>query len=358
MLRFFSIRLSTTESTTPKKICIVKDNKDLSFQHPTPSKPLGDRTFELKKTRRLWTEEEDERLKNLYTLYGPRYTFISQQLPGRSVATVFRRCKYFFDPIFETTVGKWQKEELTALRTLVEEAIGSSNHPQVDAMIDWHTIQRRLPHPRELHIIKMTWYHTLNPKLKHGRWTAEETNTLQRLVQQVGINDWKQVSTLLRTRSPRQCLEKYRHQVAHVQKGRFSPKEAADLMAAVNTYGAGDFLLIKRVMSSSRTPRQLSKYYRYALDPAYDRSPWTMTEKREVYNLTLKFDRDMTKVREHMNSRRRIHDMWNHFYVFHRTKTRVGNDARGDQRGKIHQVKTKQDTETEQDNKALPETVD
>ncbi|ORZ18807.1 hypothetical protein BCR42DRAFT_411621 [Absidia repens] len=226
-------------------------------------------------------------------------------------------------------------------------------------MIDWRSIQQRLPYPRELHSIKMAWYHSLNPKWQRGRWTVEETNTLHRLVQQVGINDWQHVSTLLGTRSPRQCLEKYRHQIAFTQKGRFTPKETAELLAAVNTYGAKDFLHIQQVMSSTRTPRQLSKYYRYALDPAFDRSTWTMEEKRDVYRLTLKFNRDMLKVREHMNSKRRISDMWNHFNVYERTKATACVDA-GDQRGKIPQSikkETNHDTETEQGIKTLPETV-
>jgi hypothetical protein len=178
---------------------------------------------------------------------------------------------------------------------------------------DWHTIQQQLPYSRTLFSIKQTWYHTLNPQWNRGRWTKEDTSKLEQLVEQFGTDDWCLISEHMRTRSPRQCLEKYRYQIEPGHKGQYTPEESAAIKAAVDKYGSRDFKVIKRAINSQRTSRQISQHYRYALDPNFDRSPWTTQEKLEVYRLVQTHGKDMVKVKEAMKSRRQIRDMWNQY---------------------------------------------
>ncbi|KAI8329308.1 hypothetical protein BC941DRAFT_443190 [Chlamydoabsidia padenii] len=257
-------------------------------------------------SRRMWTEEEDKKLEQLYKEHGPRYTFFKSLMPHRTVNAISSRCNTLFRQQ-KTKKGPWLKEELDALEDLTK--LSSSNI----ASIDWHAIQRQLPYPREVNLIKLTWYHSLNPQWNKGRWSTEETNRFVQLVQQVGTDDWCQVSDLLQTRSPRQCLEKYRYQMEPRLKGRFTAQEDQAILAAVAKHGASDFLTIKQAINSQRTPRQISHHYRYSLDPAVDRSPWSEDERRQMYDLVQELGRDMVKIKERMNSRRHTKDMWNQY---------------------------------------------
>ncbi|CAO3600908.1 unnamed protein product [Absidia cylindrospora] len=150
-------------------------------------------------------------------------------------------------------------------------------------------------------------------KWNRGPWTKEETTKLEELVRSLGPQNWVQVSDRLGSRSPRQCLEKYRYQVTPIVKGPFTASENRAILDAVAIHGAVDFMVIKREMRSDRTPRQLSHHYRFMLNPAYDRSPWSQEEKTELYRLTQIWGCDMVKIRELMNSKRHIKDMWNRY---------------------------------------------
>ncbi|SAM01830.1 hypothetical protein [Absidia glauca] len=263
------------------------------------SKRYGTRTKQTR-SRQQWTKEEDELLEQLYKEHAPRYTHIATLLPHRAVATIYNRCQALFQRT-TTRHGRWTEEELEALRHLTAKAT------------DWHTIQQQLPYPRTLFSIKQTWYHTLNPQWTRGRWTKEDTSKLEQLVEQFGTDDWCLISEHMRTRSPRQCLEKYRYQIEPGHKGQYTPEESAAIKAAVDKYGSRDFKVIKKAINSQRTSRQISQHYRYALDPNFDRSPWTTQEKLEVYRLVQTLGKDMVKVKEAMKSRRQIRDMWNQY---------------------------------------------
>ncbi|ORZ09007.1 hypothetical protein BCR42DRAFT_424456 [Absidia repens] len=256
-------------------------------------------------SRRTWTKEEDELLKKLYKERGSAYTYISQFFINRSPAAIACRLK-IVNPMNDTMkTGPWGKDELEALRRL------TLNTPEED--IDWEKVQKQLPQPRLVRLIKQTWYHSINPKWNRGPWTEEETTKLQALVEKLGQQDWCKVSALLGSRSPRQCLEKHRYQVTPIHKGPFSTAENEAIMDAVRKHGSDDFMAIKKEMKSNRTPRQLSHHYRFILDPAYDRSPWSQEEMTELYNLTQIWGCNMTKIRELMNSRRHVKDMWNKY---------------------------------------------
>ncbi|SAL96207.1 hypothetical protein [Absidia glauca] len=272
----------------------------------------GTRLNSAKYSRRIWTEEEDELLRSLFETQGPRYSFIASQFPERTVATVYNRCKLLsLNNKGALNYGPWGKDELEALRKLTD---GMTN----ESHIPWEEIQRRLPQSRPLSLIKQTWYHSINPKWNHGLWAAEETERLKRLIDNLGTNDWCTISDLHGTRSPRQCLEKYRYQMAPRQKGRFTPAEDNAILMAVEKYGDKDFKIIKEVLQSERTPRQISQHYRYALDPAYNRAPWSEMEKDTLYRLILKHGNDMIKIREIMGGNRHPKDMYNKYKLYER----------------------------------------
>lgn len=281
---------------------------------PNSIQRRGTRMNLAKHSRRLWTEEEDELLKSLFHSSGGRYSDIAKQLPGRGVSTVYNRCKYLsLNNQERLNYGPWEKDELEALRKLTD---GLTD----EAPIPWDEIQRRMPRPRPQSMIRQTWYHSINPQWNHGVWAAEETERLERLINKFGTNDWCMISDLHKTRSPRQCLEKYRYQMSPRQKGRFTNAEDNAILMAVEKHGDNDFKIIKEVLKSERTPRQISQHYRYALDPAYNRAPWTELELETLFSLTLEHGGNMIKIREIMGNKRHPKDMYNKFKLIERRK--------------------------------------
>ncbi|KAI8333959.1 hypothetical protein BC941DRAFT_108626 [Chlamydoabsidia padenii] len=280
----------------------------------------GTRVTPAKYSRRLWTAEEDAKLTQLYNSNGPRYTFLANQLGDRSIGAVYQRCLRLFPELKNEKykLGPWEKDELEALRRLTK----------TTETINWSVVQLQLPQLRKLTHIKHTWYHSLNPQWKHGRWSQQETDRFQALVSQLGVHDWCHVSDLLGTRSPRQCLEKYRYQMSPTLKGRFTEQEDKDILLAVEKYGKNNFKAIKEAIKSPRTARQISTHYRYALDPAFDRSPWSFAEMEQVYQLMVEFGQDSVKVKEKMNSHRHIRDIWNHYCTVKRLKEKKGKTVK------------------------------
>ncbi|KAI8072678.1 hypothetical protein BC940DRAFT_291337 [Gongronella butleri] len=261
--------------------------------------------LEQTRSRREWTAADTEKLEDAVQMHGLAYSYIAKRyFPERAVVTIYSRCKMLFDQ--SVTRGPWENDESEALRKLTEGKPADQ--------IQWDTIQAQLPRPRTLTDIRMRWFHSVNPRFNRGRWSDEEkakfTSILSTPMLQHG--NWQQVSALMGTRSPRQCLERFRWQVAPTVKGKFTKEEDLAILGAVREFGDADFLKIKTAINSPRSSRHLSHHYRYKLDPAYDRSEWNDEEVKSVYNAYQRL-KSMQKVREELNSLRHPKDLWNHY---------------------------------------------
>ncbi|CAO3649615.1 unnamed protein product [Cunninghamella echinulata] len=238
--------------------------------------------------------------------------------PDKPVASVYNWCQLLFN-VGEKR-GPWSKEELTILKNLTASAGPMENQ------IDWEAIQKQLPQRRSLPHIRLTWNNKFNPQWHRGKWQQYEIDALKNAVQQfnkmAGNNnnnnedshmDWRKISDIVGTRSPNQCLERWRWQESPKLKGPYTVQEDLQILEAVKKYGDQNFFLICNAIGSSRSPRHLSQRYRYALDPNVDRSEWTSEEELEVYNLLPKYQGSMLQLKKATNSRRSVKDMWNHY---------------------------------------------
>ncbi|KAG0180497.1 Myb-like DNA-binding domain protein [Apophysomyces sp. BC1021] len=263
---------------------------------------------EYSRNRRIWTPGEDDRLLKLADEYGSRWSTISKFFDERCPSTIQNRYKMLRGDMF---LGPWSKEELGMLRDMVK-------NPETT---DWEAVQLRLPRKRPISILKLTWKHSLDPKINHGRWSKEEADMLKKMVELYGPTDnWASIAAGLGTRTPRQCLERWRWQENAGYKGRFTEEEDRAILMAVSKYGDNNFAVIKRVIGSPRTPRHLSQHYHYGLSPNTDRSPWTDEERELVYQTCLDCDRQMKKAKDILNSKRSCKDLWNQFYRVQRQK--------------------------------------
>ncbi|KAI7865005.1 hypothetical protein BDF14DRAFT_1709383, partial [Spinellus fusiger] len=217
------------------------------------------------RTRKPWTTEEKSRLEELFETLGPKWSEIATHFEGRSPSNIQQRYRALFGI---EVIGPWTKEEIDCLRELVVD----------EETTDWAYVQRKLPMPRPLLHIKQTWQHSINPKIVHGKWSEEETERLVGLVRMLGDKNWVSVSKHMTTRTPRQCLERWKWQVNTKKKGQFTKEEDELLLKVVKIHGDQDFLLIQKEMKSERSARHISQHYHFYLNPKVDRSPWTFEE--------------------------------------------------------------------------------
>lgn len=263
-------------------------------------------TLSVARTRRVWTDEESKKLLELVAEKGKRWTFLQKHyFPDRPYAVLANRYRMLTDK--ESYHGPWTDEERERLRQLTK------GHTS-EATIDWDKLRDEMPRPRPIVQLQLTWRHSINPAIRHGRWTEPEIQKLDQLVAQYGTDDWVAVAQGVQSRTPRQCLERWKwQQDKSLKKGRYTAAEDKAILDAVAKYGE-NFAAVKAAIKSERTARHISQHYHYMLSKTTDRSPWTPEEEMQVYDLATKYNHDMKRVKEELKSGRAAKDLWNHYY--------------------------------------------
>ncbi|CEP15297.1 hypothetical protein [Parasitella parasitica] len=275
------------------------NEQDALSSHPryAPVEVLRERAYRIEKEASLrsrcnWTPEEDEKLLELIKIHGTRWTMLSRQFVDRPPSVLLNRYALLQN---KAARGPWTKEELKTLKDL------GRGRPYQDIQ-DWEMIQQKMPEERPLFMIKQTYKHSLDPGIKHGKWSSDEVEKLRSLIFRLGEDNMEQVALMMGSRTPRQCLERWRWQMTTEKKGRFTSAEDAKIVAAVEQYGE-NFAVVAKVTGISRTPRHISQHYHNTLSPHIDRSEWTLEEEEQTYNACMKHGRDMCKAKEELGSK-------------------------------------------------------
>ncbi|ORX77577.1 hypothetical protein K493DRAFT_293764 [Basidiobolus meristosporus CBS 931.73] len=143
-----------------------------------------------------WTEEEDMALLEGVKKYGRDWEKIVKDIPGRSGRHALLRYDKFICP--NTNRGKWTPEEDQLILQEFEKH-GRS----------WTKIAESIPN-RTPFQVQARYDTNVNPKIKKGRWTPEESDRLLELVAKYG-HDWTRVSQELATKSNMQALLRYNY---------------------------------------------------------------------------------------------------------------------------------------------------
>ncbi|KAI8644975.1 hypothetical protein BD408DRAFT_412441 [Parasitella parasitica] len=259
------------------------------------------------RSRCRWSKEEDKKLCDMVAVHGKRWSMISRNLIDRTAGNVMGRYNVLTDAYLR---GAWTKEELAALKNL-----GQGRAFQ--EIEDWQSILEKLPRKRTLNIVKQTYKHSVDPNIKHGKWSSDENEKLATLVHRFGENNMQQIASKMGSRTPRQCLERWRWQMNDKKKGKFSAEEDKRILDAVEQYGE-NFAVVTKAASLSRTPRHVSQHYQNVLAPDVDRSKWTADEEKRVYQAYVEHGRDMPKAKQALGSKRSLRDLWNHFSKYNK----------------------------------------
>ncbi|KAI8367591.1 uncharacterized protein BYT42DRAFT_132153 [Radiomyces spectabilis] len=118
----------------------------------------------------------------------------------------------------------------------------------------------------------------------YWKWTKEADKRLMALVVEHGTDAWDLVGAEL-GRYKAHCKARYAALEKKDQSRLFSQAEEQAILEAAQIYGKKNFQAIKNITGVSASAKQINEYYRCHLDPAFDRSPWTLEEKLRLYKL-------------------------------------------------------------------------
>lgn len=153
-------------------------------QHHSSSGSLNISSNKKQVNRGRWVKDEDEKLKDLVTMYGDTdWSFIASQFPDRSDVQCQQRWDKVVNPLL--IKGPWTKEEDDKVVELV-----SQYGPKKWTLIARHLKGRIGKQCRE------RWHNHLNPDINKSAWTDEEESLIIQAHTEWG-NQWAKIAKLL-----------------------------------------------------------------------------------------------------------------------------------------------------------------
>jgi hypothetical protein len=169
------------------------------------------------KTNALWTDDEDERLKQLMNEQGvpERWIDICHLFPGKNSIQIGNRWTRVLDP--QLVKGSWTREEDEMILNFVKE-----NGPS-----DWSKLAARLP-GRIGKQCRERWTNHLNPNVDKREWSPTEDEMIIHLRAQYG-NSWSKIAKHFDRRSDNALKNRWnstlKRRLERIQKGEPTMKK-------------------------------------------------------------------------------------------------------------------------------------
>ncbi|KAJ3068112.1 Myb-like DNA-binding domain protein, partial [Quaeritorhiza haematococci] len=214
-----------------------------------------------RKTRRKWTQEEDEKLRKGIELYGFRkWVKISTLVATRSDLRCRQRWTECLSP--DVKKGLWSELENAQLKTGVAK-FGEGNWTAIARTIAGRTAQQ----------CRKRWTEHVSPKIKRGNWTVKEDMHLKVAVEKLGAGNWKYVAKAVPGRTAKQCRARWTLCVnPDIRRGVWTAAEDEALVAAVQQYGEGKWIEIADTIQG-RTGLQCRERWTEYLSPNVTKRP-------------------------------------------------------------------------------------
>ncbi|KAI7905445.1 uncharacterized protein BX663DRAFT_499743 [Cokeromyces recurvatus] len=177
----------------------------LKEEHAKLNNVQAERTKEYN-IRRSWSSEDTEKLLKLIKKYGNKWKVFENYFPGRNAFCIR---SHYLSNVCDAT--RWTLEE----KKILQQNLGAIQDPK---KINWELIQESLPKKRTIARIQEFYNNSMHPALNHGSWTEKESTKLKELVSKYGKN-WEKISKKIKSRSEKQCRNKWAYEMTSLKKG-------------------------------------------------------------------------------------------------------------------------------------------
>lgn len=175
--------------------------------------PALSRNRRTKTTPKSWTPAQDQRLKNLFELYGNNWKTISehfvddQGLVLKTRKQCSNRWRVYLDPAISHR--QWSNEESDELVRLVQK------HGEKNWTLIAQELSDQKDKKRTAEQCRQKWVIGANPKIHPGKWSPEEDEKLKLLYTQLG-NQWTLIASHFQypdgtTRNLGQCRSRWKN---------------------------------------------------------------------------------------------------------------------------------------------------
>lgn len=151
----------------------------------------------------------------------------------------------------------------------------------------------------------------IDDERKQKKWTKDEDEKLIKLVRRNKEKNWKVIATQIKGKDTLQCFSRYKRLKPGISRGSWKPEEDQQILDLVGKYGK-EWSKIARIMVS-RNGKQIRDRFINVLDPAVNRSKFTLDEDLLILRLFKQMGPKWASMTNHFD--RRSADMIkNRFY--------------------------------------------
>ncbi len=241
----------------------------------------------VKKSKKRWTDAENVQLSNYIKEFGENWKRIAEKMPGTTPHQCKRHWIYVLNPTIKHE--KWTKEEDEQLKNLVD------LHEE-----NWVEIAKEMRNRTNVQC-SQHYQRTLNPTIKHEKWTEEEDEQLKNLVDQHG-EKWAEIAKEMPGRTDIRCRQRYKRNLSPptIKQGKWTEEENEQLQNLVDQHGKKWTEIAKEMLG--RTDSQCSRHYK-TLNPAIKHGNWTEEEDEQLKNLVDQYGKNWVKIAKEMPGR-------------------------------------------------------
>ena len=118
-------------------------------------------------------------------------------------------------------------------------------------------------------------------RAKKIKWKESESNYLIQLVQRFG-EKWTRIEQLIKTKTAKQCMQKYKNLVKVERKGNWTEQEDLLLLQWVEVHGPNKWTECARRIDG-RCGKQCRERWMNTLDPRVKRGNWKEEEQMNIF---------------------------------------------------------------------------
>jgi hypothetical protein len=196
--------------------------------------------------------------------------------------------------INKTALFEDNQDEIEKLKKIVPRVlkrVGTKGLPE-EFCSPWQMIASELGTNRTAIQCFMIYQRKINPNFLKGKWSPHEDEQLMAALKLYGTQNWQAVAQMLDGRTGQQCLHRYEKAInPQIKRGRWSQDEDKKLKEAIEPFlneSRINWSVVKQSVLG-RTDVQCRERWVNVLDPSINATPFSPEEDEKLLNLVESF---------------------------------------------------------------------